>query len=89
MKNMRVEILIDELVLHGFSQAERYAIGESLSLELQRLVVAGHPDQLAALGSQPVLRAANVTQGAGAKAQAVGAQVAKAEHGRLNPQGKP
>jgi hypothetical protein len=84
MKNPRVEILIDELVLHGFSAADRYAIAESLSLELQRLVAAGNPGELAMLGNLPALRAANISLGSGAKAQAVGAQVAAAVHGSLN-----
>jgi hypothetical protein len=85
MKNPRVEILIDELVLHGFSAADRYAIGESLSLELQRLVTAGNPGELSALNSMPTLRAANISLVADAKAQTVGAQVARAVHGSLNP----
>lgn len=81
MKNPRVEIVIDELVLHGFSPADRYAIGEALSMELQRLVVAGNPGDLASLGSLPVLRANNISLTAGTKPQTVGAQVAQAVHG--------
>ncbi len=88
MKNPRVEILIDELVLHGFSPAERYAIGEALSLELQRLVTAGHPAELAKLGNIPALRTNNIILKSGAKSQTVGAQVAKAVHGSLNSRGK-
>jgi len=88
VKNPRVEIVIDELVLHGFSPAERYAIGESLSLELQRLVTAGNPAELASLGSIPALRTNNITLKAGAKGQAVGAQVAGAVHASLGTQSK-
>jgi hypothetical protein len=84
MKSPRVEILIDELVLHGFSAADRYAIGESLSLELQRLVAAGNPAELAALGDVSALRAANISLPADAKTQTVGAQVAAAVNGSLN-----
>ena len=79
-----VEIVIDELVLHDFSPAERYAIAEAFSLELQRLVAAGNAGQLAALGDLPGLRTAAINLRANAKPQTVGAQVAKAVHGSLN-----
>ena len=83
MKDPRVEILIDELVLHGFSPADRYAIGEALSMELQRLVIAGNPADLANLGNTQLLRTNNVTLKTGEKSQVIGAQVAKAIHGSL------
>jgi hypothetical protein len=83
MSKTRVEIIIDELSLHGFSPAERDAIGASLSLELQRLVTAGDPTVLTNLGSAPLLRANNITLEPGAKSQTVGAQVANAVHGGL------
>ncbi len=81
MSNTRVEIIIDELLLHGFSPAERDAIGASLSLELQRLISAGNPVELAKLGSIPVLRANNIALEPRAKSQTVGAQVANAVYG--------
>ena len=34
-----VEINIDELILHGFSPADRHKIGEALRSELARLVI--------------------------------------------------
>ena len=37
---MRIEVLIDELVLHGFDPHERHAVGDSLSAELTRLLAA-------------------------------------------------
>ena len=79
----RVEIVIDELVLHGFADAERHAIGEALTLELQHLVAAGDPAQLAALKSVSNLRTGQVSLTQGAKPQAVGSQVAQAVHGGL------
>ena len=82
--NRRVEIVIDELVLRGFSPADRDAIGDSLSRELGRLVEAGDIQALAGLGSIPALRAPNVTLQASAKAATVGSQVARAVHGSLN-----
>lgn len=80
----RVEIVIDELVLRGFSAADRDAIGASLSRELGRLVEAGDIPALAGLGDIPALRAPNVTLQAGAKAAMVGGQVARAVHASLN-----
>jgi len=83
----RVEVLIDELILHGFSPAERYAIGDSLSQELERLIL----DQ----GYQahdnveiPVLRAAPVTLQSNAKSDQVGSQIAKAVHNSLGSYGQ-
>jgi hypothetical protein len=38
---LRFEIHIEELVLHGFEGADRYAIGEAVSAELRRLIAAG------------------------------------------------
>jgi hypothetical protein len=37
---MRIEVLIDELVLHGFDPHERHAVGDGLSAELTRLLAA-------------------------------------------------
>ena len=83
----RVEVVIDELILHGFSPAERYTIGDSLSQELERLIL----DQ----GYQthenveiPVLRAAPVTLPSNAKSDLVGSQVAKAVHTSLGTYGQ-
>lgn len=37
---MTIELVIDELVLHGFDPRQRHAIGDALSRELTRLVRA-------------------------------------------------
>ena len=84
MTATRVEFVIDELVLHGFAPGDRHAIGEALTIELQRLAAAGDSQALAHLGNLPVLRSANVTLQAGAGPRTVGAQVAQAVHGSLN-----
>jgi hypothetical protein len=85
VKNRRVEILIDELVLHGFAPGERYAIGESLTQELERLVAAQGVGPLADVSS---LRAQTVQFAAGAKPQTVGAQVARSVHTSLVARGE-
>ena len=38
---MRIELVIDELVLHGFDPRHRHAIGDAVKAELTRLM-AGH-----------------------------------------------
>ena len=80
----RVEIAIDELVLHGFSASDRDAIGESLGRELGRLVEAGDHSALAGLGDAPVLRSPNVSLQPGARPVTVGAQVARSVHASLS-----
>jgi len=40
---MRIEVLIDELVLHGFDPRERLAIGDGLTTELGRLLASDAP----------------------------------------------
>lgn len=83
----RVEIVIDELILHGFSPAERYAVGDSLSLELERLMT----DQ----GYQPrenvdipVFKTAPIKLQPNAKSGDVGAKVAQAVHKGLVEKGQ-
>jgi hypothetical protein len=78
----RVEIVIDELILHGFSYAERYAIGDSLSQELERLVEA-QGFQAGQNAVVPVLKPAPVILPANAKPAHVGSQVAQAIYGGL------
>jgi hypothetical protein len=78
----RVEIVIDELILHGFSPAERYAIGDSLALELERLIT-DQGFQAYENVDTPVLKAAPVMLQANAKSNTVGSQVAQAVYGGL------
>ena len=72
----RVEIVIDDLVLHGFSPADRYTIGDSLSRELERLVMEQgfQPHESVDV---PMLKAAPVNLSANSKSAQVGSQVAQ------------
>lgn len=72
----RFEIVIDELILHGFSPAERYVIGDSLSLELERLVMEQgfQPHESVDI---PMLKAAPVNLPANSKPVQVGSHVAQ------------
>lgn len=73
----RVEIVIDELVLHGFSPTERYDIGDSLSVELERLIME-RGLQVQESMDIPSLRAATVKLPSSSKPDLVGARVAEA-----------
>ena len=80
----RIELNIEELVLHGFAPGDRYSIGEAVEQELVRMLAdQGVPQSLAGGGE-----IASVDGGAfevmqGSRAQVVGAQVAKAVYGGL------
>lgn len=79
-----IELHIEELVLHGFSSADRHAIGEAVQRELTRLLTEQgiHP----ALGKG--YETARVNGGSfsmqqGAKANTIGEQVAQSVYGGL------
>ena len=78
----RMEIVIDELVLHGFSPADRYTIGDSLARELVRLVMEQgfQPHESVDV---PMLKAAPVNLPVNAKPDQVGSHVAQAVYGGL------
>jgi hypothetical protein len=84
MKNPRVEILIDELVLHGFSPSDRDAIGAALQQELGRLAADGRLGGLAAARDVDVLRAPQAVIAPQARPAVVGAQVARSVFGGLS-----
>jgi hypothetical protein len=75
-----IQVRIDELILHGFSAAQRYAIGDAVSSELEtRLRESGV--NAATSRDIPWLRAQTSPLAAGQKPLEVGAQVARAVHG--------
>lgn len=78
----RVEIVIDELVLHGYSPAERYTIGDSLSRELERLVMEQGFQPHESLDI-PMLKAAPVYLPVNSKPDQVGSHVAQVVYGGL------
>lgn len=79
-----VELHIDELVLHGFQPAQRYAIGDAFERELARLFnERGVPP-----GTREAIEIAEVNAGtihlsAGANDEATGRQLARAIYGGL------
>jgi hypothetical protein len=84
-----IEVQIDELVLRGFAHADRYAIGDALSSEIQRLLAgAGEQPFLRQSTDRPVLDAGQVALAPNADPAAVGARVGQAIHTSLNHTGK-
>jgi hypothetical protein len=78
MRPANIELHIEELVLHGFAPGDRYGIGEAVGPELQRLFAEQGASLQLAQGSE----VAHLDGGAfevphGAKAEAVGAQIAQ------------
>ena len=73
-----LELRIEELVLHGFLPGDRYRIGEALERELARLFTGQEmPPSLTQDGDIPSLDAGSFQVAPGAKALAIGAQVAR------------
>jgi len=79
MNPTRVEVTIDELVLHGFAPGDRYAIAEALQGELARLLSEqGVPAAFMQGGQTERIDAGKVALAPGTHANVVGAQVAQA-----------
>ena len=74
-----VELHIEELVLHGFAQGDRYRIAEAMERELTRLFTEqGTPPSLAKGGSIDKLDGGAFDMVQGSKAEVIGAEVARA-----------
>ena len=83
---MKIEIYIEELVLHGFAGVDRYAIGDAVSTELARLISEqGSPALFAESLHIPSLRTPPVQIAPGAlQPEGVGTQVANTLYQSLN-----
>jgi len=81
MKPPRIELHIEELVLHGFAPGDRHAIGDAVHHELTRLLVEqGLDTSSIASGERAHVNAGDVHVAPESRPQAVGAQVAQAVH---------
>jgi hypothetical protein len=85
MKPQRIELHIDELVLHGFEHSDRHAIGEAIERELTRLLGAGSVP----LQSSDQIDAGSLTLTSGARPQRIGTKVAGKIHRSLSRGGRP
>ena len=78
MKPSRVDVTIEQLVLHGFSNADRLTIGASLQAELGRLIArAGLPDELQADRQIGSLSAGTLSHDPLASPATIGAGIAR------------
>jgi len=81
----RVQVEIDELVLHGFAASEGRAVGDALSGELERMLAQTNFRRAFDRGRDlPILDAGRLTLPAQARPAAVGAQVARAVYAGLS-----
>ena len=80
----RIEVFIEELVLHGFAPGDRAHIGGTLESELTRLLSErGLPPTLAHGSALARLDGGTIQLARGPRANAVGAQGARAVYGGL------
>ncbi len=73
-----IELVIDELVLHGFERGDRYRIGQAIQQELTTLLSG--PENLTSFGvSQEIAQvdAGSVRLSQGAAPSEIGSQVAQ------------
>jgi hypothetical protein len=84
MKAPAIEVRIDELVLEGFSPADRLRIGVAVERELSRLLRApGTAERLIAGGDRPVVAGGTFAPPPGGTPVGLGASVARAVHAGL------
>jgi hypothetical protein len=82
MKPAKLELHIEELVLHGFASGDRYRIGDALEHELGRLFAEqGIPPSLTQGREVAHLNGGAFEVKPGSRAQAIGVQVARAVYG--------
>ena len=79
-----VRLHIEEVVLHGFNQRERYTVGDSVQQELTRLMTErGVPSSLIAPRTSKQLDAGAFHVAPNSRPEGLGAQVARAVYGGL------
>jgi len=84
MKPAKIELHIEELVLHGFTAADRYLIGDALQVELTRMFSEqGMPSGFARNIETDRVDAGSFHVITGAQVPAIGARLAQALYGGL------
>jgi hypothetical protein len=84
MKPSRVELEIEELVLHGFAPGDRHRIAGAIERELERLFTErGVPPSLGRAGSIEQVDGGTFEAKPHAKPEATGARIAHAIYGGL------
>lgn len=80
-----VELEIEELVLHGFSASDRFAIGDAVQQELERLITEQGVPGLAHSVSADRLDGGVLRVAPGTRPHVIGAQLAARVHEGLLP----
>jgi hypothetical protein len=81
---MKVELHIEELVLHGFARAQREPIAAALRQELERLLIErGQSMDIPVTRENGRIDAGQIHASAGAGPRVVGTAIAGAVHGSL------
>lgn len=84
MRRTNLELQIDALVLHGFASRDRYSIAEATERELDRLFAEqGTPPSLVRDRDVARLDGGVFEVRTGSRAEAIGAEVARALYGGL------
>ena len=85
-----IQIRIEELVLHGFDSAKRYAIADAMQSELTRLFSErGASAALWGGGEALSLNAGSFRVTSSMKVETIGSQVAQSIYASLNPPNMP
>lgn len=84
MKPARMELSIDELVLHGFAPGDQRSISEAVRRELTRLAAGqGFPRELTKRGAIGRLDAGTIQDDPVRRPDRIGAQVAQSVFGAI------
>lgn len=84
MKSKNIEFYIEELILEGFDQVDRYLTAEAVERELTRLFAErGIPPSLADGGRINSLDGGNFQLASDSRPETIGARVAQAVYGGL------
>ncbi|MDD1751159.1 MAG: hypothetical protein LUO89_14955 [Methanothrix sp.] len=81
---MNLELEIEEIVLEGYSSADRRAVARAVERELARLFAAeGVPPSLSRRGEVPHIDAGGFEAAQQSNAEKIGAQVARTVYGGM------
>jgi len=82
MKPAHIELIIDELVLHGFAPADRHAIGDAVQAHLENMLAADSTAPARDISVENLVPQ-QVVLSPRAKAVTIGSGIAQAIHGGL------
>jgi len=81
-----IELHIEELILHGFREEDRYRIGEAIQIELSRLLAEGGvPSPMIRGSDYPMLTAGLLHLSPHSDAKIIGSQIAGALYESFQP----